>query len=54
MMSVNEAMRYTSKYEVIQELRKVLPIIITTIAEAPEDKGQNFCRKIDIKDMCYG
>ena len=50
-MSVNEATRYTYKQESIDQLGEVLLIIITTIAEVPEDDGPIFFRK---KDIQYG
>ena len=49
MLSENEATRYTKKQEAIDQLGKVLPIIITAVTESPEDDGKNFFRKIDIK-----
>ena len=47
---MNEATIYTAKQEAIEQLGKVKPRIIAEIAEAPEDEGPIFFRKIDTKD----
>ena len=49
MTSVNEVTSYKSKQEAIEKQGKILQRIITAIAEALEDDGPIFFRKIDIK-----
>lgn len=44
-LSVNEATRYKTKKEAIDQLGKVIPIVIAQIAKAPEDYGPIFFRK---------
>ena len=45
MPSVNEAVRYMAKQEAIEKLVKLLPVIIASISEAPEDNGPIYFRK---------
>ena len=45
----NEATRYTTKKEMIEQLQKVPRRTIATIAEVTLDEGPNFFIKIDIK-----
>ena len=50
MEPLNVAIKYTETQEVIKKLGKVLTRIIDSVSEAPEDCGQIFFRKSDIKE----
>ena len=48
--SENEATRYTEKREAIEQLGKVLPLIIAAILKLIDGDRPIFFRKIDIKN----